>query len=80
MAFSRWPFSWRNFIVETRLCSKNVIWHAYRSIAETKIFRLGVTLIYPLYVKKEESISKKLYYGEMEYIALNNESFKLHIQ
>ena len=39
----------------------NVIWHAYRFIAETKIFRLGVSLICLLYVK-EEWISKKVYY------------------
>ena len=38
--------------------SSNVIWNAYRLIAETKIFRLGVSLICLLYVK-EEWIGKK---------------------
>ena len=43
-------------IVETRLglnmlviLSSNVIWHAYRSMSENKIFRLDVPLICPLY-------------------------------
>ena len=36
----------------------NIIWHAYRLIAETKIFRLSVSLICSLYVKKEEWIGK----------------------
>ena len=76
-----------NFIVETRLglntsliMSSNLICHAYRSIVETKIFRLGVNLIYPFYVKKEEWISKKLYYRKIKYITSNNESFKLYFQ
>ena len=42
------------------ILSSNVIWHAYWSIAETKIFRLGVSVICPLYVKKEEWIGKKM--------------------
>ena len=61
------------------LCN-NVIWHAYRSIAETKIFRLGESLIYPLYVKKEEWISKALYYRKIKYITSNNKSFKAYLQ
>ena len=40
------------------ILSSNVIWHAYKLIAENKIFRLGVSLIYLLYVK-EEWIGKK---------------------
>ena len=39
--------------------SNNVIWHAYRLIAEIKIFRLGVSLICLLHVK-EEWIGKKV--------------------
>ena len=35
------------------ILSSNVIWHAYRLIAETKIFRLGLSLICLVYVKKE---------------------------
>ena len=35
------------------ILSSNVIWHAYRLIAETKIFRLGVFLICLLYVKEK---------------------------
>ena len=37
----------------------NVIWHAYRLIAETKIVRLGESLICLLYVK-EEWMGKKV--------------------
>ena len=42
------------------------IWHPYRSIAETKIFRLGVSLMCLLYVKKEERIGKELYYRKIK--------------
>ena len=59
----------------------NVIQHAYRPpIAETKIFRLGVSLICPLYVKKEERIGKKLYYRKTKYITSNTEHFKVYLQ
>ena len=50
------------------ILSSNVIWHAYRFIAETKIFRLGVSLICLLFVKEEwtgkKSITQKgiIYY------------------
>ena len=51
------------------ILSSNVICHAYRLIAETKIFRLGVSLIclgggMDLYVK-EEWIGKKVYYRKI---------------
>ena len=68
-----------DWVLNTPL-STNVIWHAYRSIAETKIFRLGIFLIYPIYAKKEEWISKKLYYRKIKYINSNNESFKAYLQ
>ena len=52
-----WILDW---ILNMRLVlSSNVIWHAYRLIAETKIFKLGVSPMYLLYVK-EERIGKKL--------------------
>ena len=69
-----------DWVLNTSLIlSNNVIWDAYRSIAETEIFRLGVTLICPLYVKKEEWISKKLYYREIKYITSSTESFKVYL-
>ena len=40
------------------ILSSNVIWHAYRLIAETKDFRLGGSLICPLYVKEEQTGKK----------------------
>ena len=58
----------------------NVVWHAYRSIAETKIFRFGASLICPFYVKKENWIVKKLYYRKVKYVTSNTENFKLHLQ
>ena len=54
------------------------MWHDYESIAETKIFRLGVFLICPLYVK-EEWIGKKVYYRKI-YITSNTENFKAYLQ
>ena len=42
------------------ILSSNVIWHGYWLIAETKIFRLGVSLLCLLNVK-EEWIGKKVY-------------------
>ena len=43
-----------DWVLNTSLIlSNNVIWHAYRLIAETKIFRLGGSLICLLYVKEE---------------------------
>ena len=46
------------------ILSSNVIWRAYRFIAETKIFRLGVSLICLLFVKEEwtgkKSITQKV--------------------
>ena len=62
------------------ILSSDVIWHAYRSIAETKILRLGVSLICPLYVKKGEWIGKKLYYRKMKYITSSKENFKVYLQ
>ena len=57
---------WKNFIVEARLgfntsliLSSNVIWHVYRLISETKIFRLGGSLVCLLYVKEEYRLTKK---------------------
>ena len=58
----------------------NVVWHGYRSIAETKIFRFGASLICPFYVKKENWIVKKLYYRKVKYVTSNTENFKLHLQ
>ena len=46
------------------ILSSNVIWHAYRLIAETKVFRLGVSLICLFYVK-EEWIVKKVSYRKI---------------
>ena len=43
--------------------------HAYRSIAETKIF--SVSLIYHLYVKKERWVGKNLCYRKIKYITSN---------
>ena len=40
------------------ILSSNVIWHGYRLIAETNIFRLGVSLICLFYVE-EEWLAKK---------------------
>ena len=62
------------------ILSSNVIWHVDRSIAETKIFRLGVSLIRPWYVKKEEWIGKKLYYRKIKYITSNTENCKVYLQ
>ena len=36
------------------IMSGNVIWHGYRLIAETKIFRLGVTISHMSFYVKEE--------------------------
>ena len=41
------------------ILSSNVIWDDYRLIAETKIFRFGVSLTCLLYVK-EERVGKKV--------------------
>ena len=50
----------KEWVLSTSLIlSSNVIWHPYRLIAEAKIFRLDVYLIYLLYVK-EERIGKKV--------------------
>ena len=62
------------------ILSSKVIWHAYTSIAETKIFRLGVSLICPSYLKKEEWIGKKLYYRKIKYITSNIDNFKVYLQ
>ena len=58
----------------------NIVQHANKSKAETKIFRLGVSLICPLYVKKEEQIDKKLHYRRIQYIASNTEKFKVSLK
>ena len=47
------------------ILSSNVIWHVYviwhaRLIAETKIFRLGVSLICLLFVKEEWIGNRKI--------------------
>ena len=47
--------------------SSNIIWHVYRSIAETKVFRLGVSLICLLYVKANE-LAKKVYDRKIKHI------------
>ena len=39
------------------LLSSNVIWHAYRLIPKTKIFRLGIFLICRLYEGMDWQIS-----------------------
>ena len=44
------------------------------------IFMLGVSLICPLYVKKEEWIVKKLNYKKIKYITSNTENFKVYLQ
>ena len=62
------------------ILSSNVIWHAYRLITETKIFRLGISLIYFIVYVKEEFIGKKVYYRKIQYITSNNESFKTYLQ
>ena len=41
------------------ILSSTVIWHAYRLIVETKISRLGVSLMFLLYVE-DEFIGKKV--------------------
>ena len=46
------------------ILSSNFIWHAYRLIAETKIFKLVVSLICFLYVK-EVWIGKKVDYRKI---------------
>ena len=75
------------------ILSSNVIWHAYRLIAETKIFRLGLSLICILYVK-EEWIGKKvllihyitIYYlrynisKDIIYITSNTENSQAYLQ
>ena len=48
-----------NWVLNTSLrLSSNVIWHAYRLIVETKIFRLGVSVICLLYVNEEWTVQK----------------------
>ena len=70
-----------DWVLDTPLIlSSNVIWHVDRSIAETKIFRLGVSLIRPWYVQKEEWIGKKLYYRKIKYITSNTENCKVYLQ
>ena len=59
------------------ILSSNVIWHAYRLMAETKIFRLGLSLICLLH-DKEESIGKKNYYRK--HITSNTEHFQAYLQ
>ena len=55
------------------------MWHAYTWIAETKILRLGVSLICLLYVK-EAWIGKKVYFRKIKYIISNTENFKTYLQ
>ena len=56
-----------NWVLSTPLIlSSNVIWHAYRLIVETKISKLGVSLICLLQIK-EEWIGKKVYYRKIYY-------------
>ena len=47
------------------ILSSNVIWHAYRLITETKIFRLGISLICFIVYVKEELVGKKVYYRKI---------------
>ena len=69
-----------NWVLNTPLIlSSNVIWHTYRLMAETKIFRLGVSLICYLYVK-EEWIGKKIFYRKIEHITSNTENFQAYLQ
>ena len=60
------------------ILSSNVIWHAYRLIAETKIFRLGVSLICLSYVK-EEWMAKK-YNTERQYILQITKNLQAYLQ
>ena len=62
------------------ILSSNVNWHAYKLIVETKISRLGVSLICHLYVKKEAWIETKLYCAKIKLITSNTEDFKIHLQ
>ena len=48
-------------------------------IVEAKIFRLGVSLICPLYVE-EEWIGKKVYYRKIKYITSNTWNFEVYLQ
>ena len=62
------------------ILSSNVIWYVYRSIAETKPFGLGVSLICFLYVVKKEWIGRKLYYRKIKNINSNYKStFNLYL-
>ena len=61
----------------TLILSRNVIWHAYRSIAENKIFRLGVSFKCLLFVKRNE-LAKK--YITERYITSNTENFKTYLR
>ena len=60
--------------------SGNVICHAYRLLTENKFFRLGVSLLCPLYVKEEEWIGEKLYYIKIKYKISNTDNFKVYLQ
>ena len=59
------------------ILSSNVIWHAYRLMAETKIFRLGLSLICLLHVK-EKWIGKNNYHRK--HITSNTEHFQAYLQ
>ena len=49
-------------------------------MAETKIFRPGVSFKCLLYVKKEEWICKKLYYRKIKDLTSNTENYKIYLQ
>ena len=53
------------------ILSSKFIWHAYRLIAETKIFRLGLSLISFLNVK-DEWIRKKVDYKRYNILILRH--------
>ena len=76
--FRERPSSYKiDWVLNTPLIlSSNAIWHDYRLITETTIFRLSVSLIYLLYVK-EDWIDKKSYYRN---ITSNTENFQVHLQ
>ena len=60
------------------ILSSNVISHAYRVIAENKIFRLGVSLIC-LSCVKEQWMAKK-YNTERQYITSNTKNLQAYLQ
>ena len=58
----------------------SVIWNAYKLMQETKISRLGVSLMCPLYVIKVELIGKESYYRKTKYITSKTQDIKVYLQ